>query len=121
MTNFAIFLFLTLPISCLPVFRNTAVVSTANSPLSDRQVGDGVNGNQTNSSGSITNSGGPGDGNGVGFAGTGNDIDTGTSSVLINTTAPMNLPWNIVDARVREKADGYLQGMTSTSATGTIR
>ncbi|KAG8163287.1 hypothetical protein KVR01_006584 [Diaporthe batatas] len=40
-------------------------------------IGEGVNGNQTESSGSITNSGGLGDGNGVGFAGTGNDIDTG--------------------------------------------
>ncbi|KAH7093020.1 hypothetical protein FB567DRAFT_624349 [Paraphoma chrysanthemicola] len=41
-----------------------------------RQVGDGVNGNQTNNNGS-TGGTGLGDGNGVGFAGTGNDIDTG--------------------------------------------
>ncbi|KAF1952586.1 hypothetical protein CC80DRAFT_508042 [Byssothecium circinans] len=41
-----------------------------------RQVGEGVNGNQTGNSGSVTGGGG-GDGNGVGFAGTGNDIDTG--------------------------------------------
>ncbi|KAH7356204.1 hypothetical protein BKA66DRAFT_445868 [Pyrenochaeta sp. MPI-SDFR-AT-0127] len=41
-----------------------------------RQVGDGVTGNQTNSNGS-TGSTGLGDGNSVGFAGTGNDIDTG--------------------------------------------
>lgn len=77
MITFGIFLFLTLPIFCLPVPQSSVVESTAKLSLSDRQVGDGVNGNQTNSSGSITNSGGPGDGNGVGFAGTGNDIDTG--------------------------------------------
>lgn len=77
MITFGIFLFLALPTFCLPVPQNSAVESTAKLSLSDRQVGDGVNGNQTNSSGSITNSGGPGDGNGVGFAGTGNDIDTG--------------------------------------------
>lgn len=41
-----------------------------------RQVGDGVNGNQTSNNGS-TGGTGLGDGNGVGFAGTGNDIDTG--------------------------------------------
>jgi hypothetical protein len=41
-----------------------------------RQVGDGVNGNQTGNNGS-TGGTGLGDGNGVGFAGTGNDIDTG--------------------------------------------
>ncbi|KAF1973740.1 hypothetical protein BU23DRAFT_568124 [Bimuria novae-zelandiae CBS 107.79] len=44
--------------------------------LVSRQVGEGVNGNQTNSNGS-TGGTGVGDGNGVGFAGTGNDIDTG--------------------------------------------
>lgn len=41
-----------------------------------RQVGEGVNGNQTGNNGS-TGGTGLGDGNGVGFAGTGNDIDTG--------------------------------------------
>lgn len=106
MTNFGIFLFLTLPISCLPIYQNSAVESTATSLLSDRQVGDGVNGNQTNSSGSITNSGGPGDGNGVGFAGTGNDIDTGMCYVLLNTSASMNLPWIRVQADIGTKANG---------------
>lgn len=118
MTNFGIFLFLTLPTSCLPIYQNSAVDKSL---LSDRQVGDGVNGNQTNSSGSITNSGGPGDGNGVGFAGTGNDIDTGMCYVLLNTSAPMNLPWTRVQDKIRTKANGYLQGMTSILAMGTIR
>lgn len=92
MINFGIFLFLTLPIFCLPVPQNNAIESTSTFSLSDRQVGDGVNGNQTNSSGSITNSGGPGDGNGVGFAGTGNDIDTGTCSLLLHATIPKSRP-----------------------------
>ncbi|KAI7777893.1 hypothetical protein LA080_002945 [Diaporthe eres] len=77
MTNFGILLFLAVPMFCLPVHQSSAVESTTTSPLSNRQVGDGVTGNQTGSSGSITNSGGPGDGNGVAFAGTGSDIDTG--------------------------------------------
>lgn len=89
MTKFGIFLFLTLPISCLPVPPSNAVKYTPKSTLSDRQVGDGVNGNQTGSSGSITNSGGPGDGNGVGFAGTGNDIDTGMC--LPQTIIPISI------------------------------
>jgi hypothetical protein len=83
MTNFGIFLLLTVSTSCLPFFQSSAVKSSTKSAISGRQVGDGVNGNQTDSSGSITNSGGLGDGNGVGFAGTGNDIDTGMCALLL--------------------------------------
>lgn len=91
------------------------------SPLSDRQVGDGVTGNQTESSGSITNSGGPGDGNGVGFAGTGNDIDTGMCSLLLHSSTPQSPPWIVVQVRVPNKAEVYLQVMTLILATATIR
>lgn len=91
MTNFGIFLLLAMSASCLPFFQSSAVKSNTKSTLSNRQVGDGVNGNQTDSSGSITNSGGLGDGNGVGFAGTGNDIDTGTCLSLLHVQTVMFL------------------------------
>lgn len=74
MTNFVTLLLLAVSTSCLPLFQWSAVKPNSKTTISHRQVGDGVNGNQTDSSGSITNSGGLGDGNGVGFAGTGNDI-----------------------------------------------
>lgn len=64
------------------------LISPGNNPikitipqLSRRQVGQGVNGNQTGNSGSVSETG-IGDGNGVGFAGTGNDIDTGKPSPI---------------------------------------
>jgi hypothetical protein len=64
---------LSLPISfTLLLDRSTRI-----HPLASRQVGDGVSGNQTGDNGT-TGGTGLGDGNGVGFAGTGNDIDTGT-------------------------------------------
>lgn len=63
-------------VHCLPFQLNLAPITKHLPTLSPRQVGNGVNGNQTGNSGSIS-SGGIGDGNGVGFAGTGNDIDTG--------------------------------------------
>lgn len=91
MLNLGIFLLLTLSVFCFPVHQSGEVKLTTTSPLSDRQVGDGVNGNQTDSSGSITNSGGLGDGNGVGFAGTGNDIDTGMCSLLLHASSLSNI------------------------------
>lgn len=72
--SLATLLLLAASTSCLPFFQGSAVRPNSKPTISHRQVGDGVNGNQTDSSGSITNSGGLGDGNGVGFAGTGNDI-----------------------------------------------
>ncbi|KAK1673548.1 hypothetical protein BDP55DRAFT_633830 [Colletotrichum godetiae] len=60
----------------LPFQFSLAPITKHLPTISPRQVGNGVNGNQTGNSGSIS-SGGIGDGNGVGFAGTGNDIDTG--------------------------------------------
>lgn len=89
MINIGIFLLLSMPISSLPVPQSGAARLTTEFSLSDRQVGDGVTGNQTNSSGLITNSGGPGDGNGVGFAGTGNDIDTGMCLSLFHASPYM--------------------------------
>lgn len=121
MANFGILLFLAVPVFCLPVHQSSAVESTTTSPLSNRQVGDGVTGNQTGSSGSITNSGGPGDGNGVGFAGTGNDIDTGMCSLLIHAHTPMTLRRIGVQARVQNAAEMYMQVMTSILATAIIR
>ncbi|KAK1522456.1 uncharacterized protein CCOS01_10168 [Colletotrichum costaricense] len=61
---------------CLPFQFSLTPITKDLPTISPRQVGNGVNGNQTGNSGSIS-SGGIGDGNGVGFAGTGNDIDTG--------------------------------------------
>ncbi|KXH33099.1 hypothetical protein CSIM01_05234 [Colletotrichum simmondsii] len=61
---------------CLPFQFSLAPITKHFPTVAPRQVGNGVNGNQTGNSGSIS-SGGIGDGNGVGFAGTGNDIDTG--------------------------------------------
>ncbi|PSN60340.1 hypothetical protein BS50DRAFT_593789 [Corynespora cassiicola Philippines] len=58
--------------------------------LAARQVGDGVTGNQTASNGS-TGGTGIGDDNGVGFAGTGNDIDTGESTSTQFTITHANL------------------------------
>jgi hypothetical protein len=52
-----------------------------------RQVGNGVKGNQTGNNGS-TGGTGLGDGKGVGFAGTGNDIDTGKFDHM----HPLHLP-----------------------------
>lgn len=69
-------------ISCLPFSLDLPFFSQQFALLQPRQVGQGVNGNQTGNSGSVT-SGGTGDGNGVGFAGIGNDIDTGTLSMLL--------------------------------------
>ncbi|KAF6804139.1 hypothetical protein CSOJ01_10403 [Colletotrichum sojae] len=61
---------------CLPFGLDLRSFTQHVPSLESRQVGQGVNGNQTGNSGSVT-SGGTGDGNGVGFAGIGNDIDTG--------------------------------------------
>ncbi|KAF4835152.1 hypothetical protein CGCTS75_v002893 [Colletotrichum tropicale] len=60
----------------LPFPFNLGSLLAEEQSVSPRQVGQGVNGNQTGNSGSVS-SGGTGDGNGVGFAGIGNDIDTG--------------------------------------------
>ncbi|KAF2685172.1 hypothetical protein K458DRAFT_403401 [Lentithecium fluviatile CBS 122367] len=80
-----------------------------------RQVGDGVTGNQTGNTGSVSGDG-VGDGNGVGFAGTGNDIDTGddfdigdgNNTIGNNNTieigdriTTINMPLNISDMMER--------------------
>ncbi|KAF5505111.1 hypothetical protein CGCS363_v004134 [Colletotrichum siamense] len=75
--NMIIFLvFLAASSLALPFPFNFGALFPEERLVSARQVGQGVNGNQTGNSGSVS-SGGTGDGNGVGFAGIGNDIDTG--------------------------------------------